>query len=209
MMFFGRRQPTSYARPSWRSFLRNQEGVSAIEFAFIAPLMLMVYFGCVELSFLMRADRKVTAAAASLGDLTTRLVMVTNTDLEELLEAAAVLMEPYPVGDTRIRITSVVDNGDGQQRVAWSDGHNMTARAEGTSVTIPDGILPSPGSLIMTEVEYDYASRTGIFLNQALTMSDTFYLRPRRVTEITRLRGEGSDECVNTGGPLSACTTGM
>lgn len=208
-MMFSRRQGTNKPGLSpWRRFFHNQDGVSAIEFAFIAPLMLLVYFGCVELSFLMRADRKVTATAASLGDLTTRLVMVTDNDLEELLEAATVLMEPYPVGDTRIRITSVVDNGDGQQRVAWSDGHNMTARTEGSVVTIPEGILPSPGSLIMTEVEYSYQSRTGIVLHEALTMSDTFYLRPRRVTEITRLRDE-SGSCSNTGGGLSACTVGL
>lgn len=171
-----------------RTFLRNEEGVSAIEFAFIAPLMLVVYFGCVELSFLMRADRKVTATAASLSDLTTRLVTVNDADMQELYNAATVLMQPYPVTQTRMRITSVVDNGDGQQRVAWSDGHGMTARAEDSLVTIPEGILPSPGSLIMTEVEYDYQSPTGIVLYNSMTMSDTFYLRPRRVTDIARVR---------------------
>lgn len=182
-----RPSPFRRSRPI-RTFLRNEEGVSAIEFAFIAPLMLVVYFGCVELSFLMRADRKVTATAASLSDLTTRLVMVNDADMQELYNAATVLMQPYPVAQTRMRITSVVDNGDGQKRVAWSDGHGMTARAEDSLVTIPEGILPSPGSLIMTEVEYDYQSPTGIVLYNSMTMSDTFYLRPRRVTDIARVR---------------------
>ena len=36
----------------------NEKGVSAVEFALIAPLMVLIYFGCIELSFLMRMDRR-------------------------------------------------------------------------------------------------------------------------------------------------------
>ena len=54
----------------------NEQGVSAVEFAIIAPVMVLIYFGCIELSFLMRMDRRVTSTSASLGDLTARLATV-------------------------------------------------------------------------------------------------------------------------------------
>ncbi|MFN4023435.1 MAG: TadE/TadG family type IV pilus assembly protein [Hyphomonas sp.] len=192
-MLISRLSPRWYRkRRTLKGMLRNEEGISAVEFAFIAPVMLLIYFGCVELSFLMRADRKVSATAASLGDLTARLAMVTDGDLRELYNAAGVLMQPYPVADARMRITSVVDNGDGEKRVAWSEGHNIAPRAVNSLVTVPDGIVPSPGAIILTEVEYDYQSNIGFVLSEPMTMKDRFYLRPRRVHVIDRVGNSGA-----------------
>lgn len=173
------------------SLLRNEDGVTAVEFAIIAPLMVLIFFGCIELSFLMRADRRVTATAASLGDLTSRLAAVTDDDMHELYNAATVMMQPYPAAETRMRITSIEDNGDGKKRVKWSDGHEMTPRPVNSIVNVPDGIVPSPGSVILTEVEYDYTSSIGFMIDTSKTMGDTFYLRPRRVSNIQRIRDSG------------------
>lgn len=174
-----------------KSLLRNEDGISAVEFALIAPLMALIFFGCIELSLLMRADRRVTATASSLGDLTSRLASVTDDDMRELYNAATVMMQPYPALETRMRITSIVDNGNGQKRVAWSDGHEMTPRAVNSLVNVPTGIVPSPGSVILTEVEYDYSSGFGFVIDGSMTLSDAFYLRPRRVANIERVRSGG------------------
>lgn len=176
---------------SLRSLLRNEDGVSAVEFALIAPLMVVIFFGCIELSFMMRADRRVTATASSLGDLTSRLASVTDEDMRELYNAATVMMQPYQASETRMRITSIVDSGNGQKRVAWSDGYKMEPRVVNSVVPVPDGIVPQPGSVILTEIEYDYQSTFSVIIDTSLTMSDTFYLRPRRVSTIERIRKGG------------------
>ena len=185
------RRKNAPRRLGLKSLARNEDGVSAVEFAFIAPLMVLIFFGCIELSLLMRADRRVTATASSLGDLTSRLASVSDDDMRELYNAATVMMQPYPAGETRMRITSIVDNGNGQKRVAWSDGHKMTPRVVNSLVAVPDGIVPQPGSVILTEVEYDYVSSFGYVIDTSTTMSDSFYLRPRRVTTIERIRTGG------------------
>ena len=174
-----------------KSLLRNEDGISAVEFALIAPLMVLIFFGCIELSLMMRADRRVTATASSLGDLTSRLATVTDDDMRELYNAAAVMMQPYPAADTRMRITAIEDNGNGQKRVKWSDGHEMTPRAVNSIVNVPEGIVPSPGSVILTEVEYDYSSGFGFVIDTSMTITDSFYLRPRRVSNIERIRDSG------------------
>ena len=178
-------------RTRWRGIeglWYNEKGVSAVEFALIAPVLVMVYFGCIELSLLMRADRRVTATAASLGDLTARLITVSDQDMMELYSASAVMMQPYSAEVARMRITSVVDNGDGQTRVAWSDAFNIDAYAANANITLPEGLVPSPGSVIVAEVEFDYESRIGFVLNTSRVVKDTFYLRPRRVTSIPRVK---------------------
>ena len=41
-----------------RRFLGDRRGVSAIEFAFIAPVMILMYFGVAELTQGMMAERR-------------------------------------------------------------------------------------------------------------------------------------------------------
>ena len=54
----------------WLSrFARDRRGVSAVEFAFIAPVMIGLYFGCAEISDGVAADRKVSLIAGALANL--------------------------------------------------------------------------------------------------------------------------------------------
>ncbi len=191
-------------RLKWRGIrgLRyNEQGISAVEFALIAPLLITLYLGAIELSLLMEADRRVTQTSASLGDLTARLSTVTDSDMAEMFAAAKVLMEPYDANSAEMRISSIVDNGDGNPKVAWSDAHNMSPYNNGETVTIPTGIMPSPGSIIMAEVSYEYESSFGYIISTSKTISDKFYLRPRRVSEIARVSSAPSGS--NPFGPTS------
>jgi len=169
-----------------RGIRYNENGVSAVEFALIAPVLILIYLGAVELSFLMRVDRRVTSTSASLGDLTARLATATDDDMKEMFAASEVMMQPYSASAARMRISSIVDNGDGVTVVAWSDAHNMAAYAPGDTVVVPAGIVPTPGSIILSEVQYDYKSSFGGMIDLSKTISDQFYLRPRRVSAIAR-----------------------
>ncbi|MFN5553034.1 MAG: TadE/TadG family type IV pilus assembly protein, partial [Hyphomonadaceae bacterium] len=61
-----------------------QRGVSAVEFALIAPLMIMMLFGASEVSQAVSVDRKVTLAASTLGDLAAQTDRVSCTDLAQI-----------------------------------------------------------------------------------------------------------------------------
>lgn len=182
-------------RTRWRGIqglCYNEKGISAVEFALIAPVMVLLYLGCIELSLMMRADRRITTTSASLGDLAARLSVVTDADMREMFQAANVLMQPHSAATARMRITSVADTGDGQPRVQWSDGYNITAHAPNTILSVPAGIIPPNGSVIVSEVEFDYSSSLGFVIDTTRTMKDTFYLRPRRVIAIERQTEGGS-----------------
>ena len=180
-----------------RRFFRAESGISAVEFALIAPLMAMIYFGCIELSLMMTLDRKVTGATAALGDLTSRSSTVTNADLTDIFEATRMVMQPNDMTGSRMRVSSLYED-DGQVKVGWSDGCNLTAYPDDQVVTIPDNLIPTDGTIIMPEIEYDYVSGIGYFFSTSKTLTDKFYLRPRRVDSITRDRSSGSFSCAYT-----------
>ena len=180
-----------------KKFLRAESGISAVEFALIAPLMAMIYFGCIELSLMMTLDRKVTGATAALGDLTSRSSTITNNDLTDIFEATRMVMQPNDMTGARIRVSSLYEDS-GQVKVAWSDGCNLTPYSDDQVVTIPSNLIPTAGTIIMAEIEYDYKSGIGYFFSSSKELTDKFYLRPRRVDAITRDRSAGSFSCAYT-----------
>ena len=170
-----------------RVFRAAQRGVSAVEFALIAPVMVLIYFACIELSFMMTLDRKVTSSAAAMGDLVARASSVNNDELADVFEATRMIFQPNPIGDARLRVSSLYDD-DGTIKVAWSDAQNLTAYTEDSTIAVPDDLVPEGGSVIYAEVEYDYQSQLGYFFTTSKTLSDSFYLRPRRTDFVARVR---------------------
>ena len=168
-----------------RRLRAENKGVSAIEFALIAPVMILIYFACIELSFMMVLDRKVTSSASALGDLVARAATINDDEMDDIFEATRMIFQPNPISDARMRISSLYDD-EGTIKVAWSEGRNMTPFTVDSTITVPDGIVPEDGSVVFAEVEYDYNSTLGYFFTTSKTLSDEFYLRPRRTDRVAR-----------------------
>jgi Flp pilus assembly protein TadG len=102
------------------------------------------------------------------------------------LNAAAAVMAPYPVSKVKLTVTSVTIDGQGKATVAWSDALNGTARAKGSSVTVPTALNIPNSSLIWSEVQYSYTPTIGYVISGTLTLKDQMYMRPRLSDSVTR-----------------------
>lgn len=171
-------------------FSKNEDGVSAVEFALIAPFMLLLYFGGIELSLLFEADRRVTNISSTIGDLASRATALTDDDIEDIFASTELLLAPLDPDEIQLRISSLVAAPNGDVTVDWSDANdNLTPRAPGSSVEdLPEDIVPVNGSVIFSEVIYEYESSIG-FLPAAAeaTLQDRFFLRPRRTVKVARI----------------------
>ena len=177
-----------------RGLITARDGISAVEFALIAPVMVMFYFGAIELSLMMQLDRKVTTSTATLGDLVAREDVITNAELDDIFQATRMIFQPEDITAARMRVSGLYDDA-GTIKVSWSDACNMTAYAVDDIITVPADIVPPGGSVIYAQIEYDYTSTLGYFFSSAKTLDDEFYLRPRRVDFITRQSGEPAYTC--------------
>lgn len=174
---------------SARTFLRrlcgNRDGVSAVEFALIAPVMVLFYLGMVEISLALSVDRKVTNAASALADLVAQDDVITDGEMVDILNAGAAIIAPFSADDFSVRISSVSMNLTGDVAVDWSDSRGMLARAEGSEPTLPAGVLNPGRSIIWVEVAYAYNAPfrevTGDF-----NIEEEFFLRPRQSLVVSR-----------------------
>jgi Flp pilus assembly protein TadG len=163
-----------------RSFRGDHDGASAIEFAILAPMMIALYFGCVEITDGIAADRKVTLTAGALANLTSQSQTITADGMTNILNASAAIIKPYSVGNLAATITCLKLDADGNAKVAWSATLNGTARADGSSVTLPADALKVPNSsLVWSEVSYNYTPVVGYTITGTLTLTDQMFMSPR------------------------------
>lgn len=173
----------------WRSaaLVRDTRGVSAVEFALLLPLMLSLYLGAVELSQGIAADRKVTLTARTIADLVSQVTSINNAGMTNSLNAAAAVMAPYSTANLKVTVSSVAIDANGKATIAWSDALNGTARAVGSTVTLPAALNVANSSLIWSEVQYTYRPTIGYVITSTLTLKDQIYMRPRLATAVTRI----------------------
>ncbi len=70
-------------------------GVAATEFAVIVPLMLVLFFGTVEVSSAIAVDRKITLMARTLSDLVSQSQSVVDANFPDFFNASQSIMSPY------------------------------------------------------------------------------------------------------------------
>jgi Flp pilus assembly protein TadG len=166
-------------------FRRDLAGVSAVEFALVLPLMLTLYLGSSEVSQGIAANRKVTLMARTAADLASQVTSISNSDMSNLLNASAAVMQPYSTAPLKITVSSVLIDAQGKATIDWSDTRNGTAHSKGEAVTLPSA-LSVPGSLIWAEIQYTYTPAVGYVVTGPLNLKDQIYMRPRLSSSVAR-----------------------
>jgi Flp pilus assembly protein TadG len=156
---------------------RDQRGVSAVEFALLAPLMIALYLGCVEISDGVAADRKVSLTAAALANLTAQVTTISTPDMTNIFDASTAIIAPYSAGNLKMTVSCLNIDANKNVTVKWSKTRNGTAQS-GT-VSIPSALAIANSQLIYSEVSYAYTPIVGYTITGTLTLSDHMYMSPR------------------------------
>lgn len=178
-----------------RSLLNDRSGLAAVEFAFVFPIMVVMYFGVVELSSAISVDRKATQVARTLSDLTSQMASVADADIISFGEAAKAIMTPYSPSPLISSVTEVyVDKTSGVARVQWSKGLAISSTGvvtiaptaphnPGDVVVLPPGLVVAKGTFVIwAEVGYRYVPAIGYMVAKTgIPFNDTAYTRPRQV----------------------------
>ncbi len=170
-------------------YFRNREGMAAVEFALIAPIMIALFLGSIEISDALICDQKVEGLAATASDLMAQSTTIHDADVTNTFNALNSVLYPYASANAKIVISSLVDDGknDGKANVAWSVAQNATARSVGSAVTVPAGVVASGGSTIYSEVTYRYTSLANQYIIGTINMTSNFYSKPRRSSTVARV----------------------
>jgi Flp pilus assembly protein TadG len=144
-------------RSSLIGFFRGRDGVSAIEFSVIAPILLVIFMASIELPRAYMIAKRLDNAAATMADLISR---GGYTDLRPVFAATSAISNPYDVTGASIVLTAAGTYQKGSSattQVCSSAESNGQARSVGSSLGPPPAGLTSNGDrFVISEVTMAY-----------------------------------------------------
>jgi Flp pilus assembly pilin Flp len=189
--------------------LRDERGVAAIEFAVLAPLMVALIIGSVDLAGGFYASQKVHNLAQTVADLAARPVScgtsqsricISAGEMSDLFNAARALVTPFSANNLKVTISEAGvfadDNGQISARVIWSVTESGEKRACGplqagnarpvASASIPSALLdktadgaPVTGAVIIVDASLPYSAVGGS--GPAINLESTGYATVRNL----------------------------
>jgi Flp pilus assembly protein TadG len=188
-------------RHAGHSFIGDRRAVAAIEFAFIFPLALVLFFGTLDASTGLAASRKVTLTASALADLTSEMpangniAPIADSDLQNMFTAAISIMNPYLQNSSppfTAQISEIYTDSSNNTKILWSRAATVAPGASqasfvtsthgpGDTYVLPPALQLQKTYVILIEVRYSFVpvmspSQTPLNLN------DNAFSRPREAT---------------------------
>lgn len=168
-------------------FARAAGGLAAVEFALIAPIMILLFFGVVEGSGALAASRKTLLASNTLADLVAQETQILKADLDDLFIGMEDVIDPRDI-DVTFRVLSVtLDPDDDKVKVDWSyDSTGAEPYAAGSEYSggLDVALFDDTASLIIAETAYAYSSPISQKVIGAVTFDKAASRWPRRAARV-------------------------
>lgn len=188
-------------RKALTTLFGDRRGIAAVEFAFIAPLLLSMYFVTLEVSMGIEANKKVGRIGSMVADLVTQQQTITKAELDAIMEIGGSILAPYDRTKPKIVITAIDITADpgSKVQVAWSrklvNGATSADAAKNSTTTVPAKLNIKSSFLIRVDAYLSYKplitwtadQKSSLGLAAAfdgIEMKETYYLRPRMSSTI-------------------------
>ncbi|MGR3484965.1 MAG: TadE/TadG family type IV pilus assembly protein [Paracoccaceae bacterium] len=153
-----------------RRFLTDRRGMTAVEFALVAPLMVLLVTGLAELGRYGMFRLELGQAAFAMADMTARGRRASEAEILDIVEVAMRAVDR--AGDParwRVHVGAVVRTGDDTQpRVAWrvtagtlTPGASRVGAVGGDAAVPADLVSDEVPAAIVAEILVDYAPLFG------------------------------------------------
>jgi len=163
---------------------RDERGVAAVEFALLAPVLVMLFIGIVEICHAVTIDRRVSQAAHSTADLVTQKQDLCTADAADIMNIVGQLLAPYNATPLNIAIIGVRVNGTDttQGTVTWSYSYNgASAPSTGGTYALPANLIGPGRTGVVSVASYPYTAPIfRHYLPAAFTLQERSILTPRR-----------------------------
>ena len=169
----------------WRLIISTR-GVAAIEFAMIMPVLMILLLAAFDGGRAIVIYMKVRSATYTVAAITNQYTTIQSSDMTSIVGAPSVVLAPDSSTPATVVISQIKISTGGTAKVGWSYALNGTALTQGSTATIPAGLVASgntcgtyPCYLILGQVSYTYSPLFGFFGKGGINLADSIYVTPR------------------------------
>lgn len=178
-----------------RRFGSDARAVSAVEFAVLFPVMLVILLGSFDIARAVSAKNKASLLSRTISDFVSQSTTISEDELDNIVLAARAVMHPYASDDSVLSITvesirekptAPADADPKQYIIDWSykkeDGVKSVSNSD---KDIPAEENPPDTSVIRTTIDYTFRLEYASFLVESIDMDSSTFMSPRWGTPIT------------------------
>jgi Flp pilus assembly protein TadG len=184
----------------FNKFLKAEDGIAAIEMAFVMPLMILLYFGLVDVTGLISFNRKITSSASLTSDLVAqKRNSILKAEIDDIYNATAMIMSPTPMTDVRVEVYGFRNVG-GTVTQIWKTSNGQGPAC--TSALSTANMLPlmaanvsDKNDLIVTRTCLNFEPYVAAFMGDSILGSTIF---PVNATISVRPRASLKLDCYAT-----------
>ncbi len=169
-----------------KKFIKTSWGIASVEFALIAPMMILFMFGAIEGRTVHHTGDRVVQAASILADVIAKEAQISPEEIDDLMIGVENIVEPLNKNKLRLRVASIVPDDSGNaiiqwsrqnkdNKVPWDPGKKVNGRIDNRD------ILKEGHSLVYAEVIYtEDSGLTGKIVGKSLKYEHDKFRFPRR-----------------------------
>ena len=166
------------------ALIRTTRGSVVTELALIFPLMMIMFFGCFEVTQLARAYMGLNNTAQTLADMLARQQPVPAGVIADACDGARLAMSPVSGNHLSAAIASVTkDASSGAVGVDWQDTSCGGAPSIASPASLAAGTLVNKGdNVIVVKAHFTYNAIISFVLPATVSLSQVAFARPRTGT---------------------------
>jgi Flp pilus assembly protein TadG len=177
-------------------FRKNEDGVVAIEFAFIAPMLFLVFFGLVDLTGFISTSRKVTNASAVVADLVAQnTAPFPQSQLADYFSAVKMILPDRTAAEVRMEVMAYRKVGTAAPTRIWNNTQGGGPACTGTVPVdrMPD-LMTAGNDIIVARVCVTYEPFFGTWKGSPVLGALTYNVHE---LTITRPRARDTITCTD------------
>ena len=176
--------------PRLRRFAADERGVTAIEFALVLPVVLLIMLGCFEVPRYVMIVQKINRTASGVADLVAQAdEPMTKNQINDVFTAGKIMMQPYDVvANGKIYVTSVNNPNGAGVALTWQRNNGGTGpnSAITAAASIPVAIRPASNEEVLAvEVFFSYQPVMSTLIYSGKQLYRVSYTRPRNKNLMT------------------------
>lgn len=169
-------------------FARAEAGMAIVEFGLLLPMLMIMFYGCIEVTRYILIVQKTEKLAHTVADVTAQSKTVTIASENQLFEATKDIMEPFGTGaNSRILVSSLYRAvGTTNATINWrlSGGGTLTVTSAlgsvGATPTMPGGFtFVERENVIAAEVFYRFSPLISNRFFGTTTVYRSAFYKPR------------------------------